>query len=157
MCLETFPIPTNVLILRYYSPVGRVEKGPRAGCQEIHVSALPLTDWAIWTIHLTFLGFIFFSFEKWGSRIYCPQCLLALKRPFQDPRALCLFSFLSLAFGIWCGCCFLSAWTITCNLARSSKFTSLKEPATLRLLYHTNRNIRKSSPMPKFDSCERLI
>lgn len=92
--------PANVPILHYSSPVGGVEKGPGAGSQEICVSAQPLLDWATWAIHWTFLSFILFFFQKMREWVYCPQCLLALKRPLQVPQVLSFVSLLLLTFWI---------------------------------------------------------
>lgn len=62
--------PDSLLLFSW----GGVEKGPEAGSLEISVSAQPLTDWATWAIHWTFLSFvIIFSFKKWGSGYIVPN------------------------------------------------------------------------------------
>lgn len=141
MCCEIFPIPANVPTLHYYSHLGGVEKISRAGgpknlCLGAATDTLSHlgSSLSLSRLHVS-------SFEKWGTGISCLRCRLALKR-------LSLVSLLSLAFWIWCQGCLLFSHIVICDLAHSSKFISFKEPATLRLLYHTNRNIKKSSPMP---------
>lgn len=95
------------------------------------------------------LSWLYFSSsEKWGNRMSCLRCCLALKR-------LSLVSLLSLAFWISCRGRILFSQTVICDLARSSKFISFGE---LSGSYITQiETLRSHPPCQPFDACERLI